>query len=53
MEWKNKLYDHEVPPPDNLWGKISHDLDNDSFVVFKQKLFHHQQEPPAGIWNKH
>lgn len=50
MEWKNKLYDHEVPPPDNLWGKISHDLDNDSFVVFKQKLFHHQQEPPAGIW---
>ena len=52
MEWKDKLYDHEVPPPDNLWGKISHDLDNDSFIVFKQKLFHHQQEPPAGIWNK-
>ncbi|MBX2925639.1 MAG: hypothetical protein KF746_25805 [Chitinophagaceae bacterium] len=41
-----------MPPPENLWGKISHDLDNDSFVVFKQKLFHYEQEPPAGLWKK-
>ncbi|MBX3257951.1 MAG: hypothetical protein KF862_27720 [Chitinophagaceae bacterium] len=52
MEWKDKLYDHEVPPPENLWGKISQDLDSDSFVVFKQKLFHYGQQPPAGLWKK-
>lgn len=52
MEWKNKLYDHVVPPPENLWGKISHDLDNDSFVTFKQQLFHQEVAPPENLWDK-
>lgn len=50
MEWKNKIYDHEVPPPEHIWDGISHDLDNGDFVVFKQ-LLHEEAAPPAGVWN--
>lgn len=52
MEWRDKLYDHEVPPPENLWSKISHDLDNDDFVVFKQNLFHYEETPADNLWDK-
>lgn len=52
MNWKDQLYNHEVAPPENVWEKISHDLDNDSFVVFKQQLAHHEITPPVEVWEK-
>ncbi|MGN6436919.1 MAG: hypothetical protein ACTHMM_10320 [Agriterribacter sp.] len=52
MEWKSKLYDYEVPPPESVWGKICHDLDSEAFVTFKQKLFHHEATPPENLWSK-
>ncbi len=51
MKWKNKIFDHEVPPPEHIWDRISHDLDNGGFVAFKQ-LFHEEAAPPSGIWDK-
>jgi len=50
MEWKNKLYDYEVTPPENVWNKIVHDLDND-FLLFKDKLQHAELSPPNDAWN--
>ncbi len=52
MKWKNKIYDHEVTPPEHIWGKISHDLDNGDFVVFKEKLFHAGETPPGDAWEQ-
>lgn len=52
MEWKDKIYNHEVPPPDNIWDKISHDLDNGDFIVYKQKLLHADVTPPPATWEK-
>ncbi|MGN6494820.1 MAG: hypothetical protein ACTHLE_22720 [Agriterribacter sp.] len=52
MEWKSKLYDYEVPPPESVWGKICHDLDGEAFVTFKQKLFHQEVTPPENLWSK-
>lgn len=52
MEWKNKLYNHEVPAPENIWDRVTHDLDNGDFVVFKQQLFHAEVTPPANVWSR-
>lgn len=51
MNWKDQLYNHEIPPPEMVWGKICHDLDNDSFVAFKQ-LAHDEITPPTEVWEK-
>ncbi|MFT3705681.1 MAG: hypothetical protein QM802_25150 [Agriterribacter sp.] len=50
MQWKDKLYDYEVTPPEHVWNKIVHDLDNE-FIVFKEKLQHVETTPPAHVWN--
>lgn len=52
MNWKDQLYNHEVPPPEKLWGKICHDLDNDAFIVFKEQLAHAELAPPAASWER-
>jgi len=51
MEWKEKIYNHEVPPPEHLWNRVIHDLDNGDLVVFKQKLFHTEEQPPETAWD--
>lgn len=50
MEWK-KLYEHEVTPPENVWSRIVHDLDNE-YIVFKDRLSHASEAPPENVWNK-
>jgi hypothetical protein len=50
MEWNKKLYEHEVAPPENVWNKIAHNLDNE-YIVFKDKLLYAQQTPPPDAWN--
>ena len=50
MQWKDKLYDHEVTPPENVWNNIVHDLDNE-YILFKDKLQHIETAPPPHIWN--
>ena len=49
MKWKNELYNHEVNPPDNVWNRIVHDLDNE-FLGFKTRLYHVEIEPPDDSW---
>jgi len=51
MEWNKKLYEHEVIPPEHVWNKIVHDLDNEC-IVFKDKLFHAEEAPPEHLWSK-
>ncbi|MFT3947336.1 MAG: hypothetical protein QM763_10220 [Agriterribacter sp.] len=51
MEWNKKIYDHEIIPPENVWSKIVHDLDNE-FILFKDKLFHAGEAPPENMWSK-
>lgn len=50
MKWENELYNHEVSPPDHVWNRISHDLDNE-FLVFKHKLYDAEATPPDNSWN--
>jgi hypothetical protein len=50
MEWKDKLYDYEVTPPENVWNNIVHDLDND-FIHFKEKFQHAVFTPPENAWD--
>lgn len=45
----DKLYHFEVPPPTNLWGEISKELDNQKY---SQKLSQAEVMPPANIWSK-
>lgn len=52
MNWRDRIYNHEIQPPDHVWSRICHDLDNDSFVVFKEKLTHQEQAPPPEVWKK-
>lgn len=51
MEWKNELYNYEVTPPQGVWDRIVHDLD-EQFIQAKEKLYHYQVDPPPGIWDK-
>ncbi len=50
MKWENELYNHEVSPPDHVWNRISHDLDNE-FLIFKHKLYNAEATPPDNSWN--
>ncbi len=49
MKWKNELYNHEVNPPDNVWNRIVHDLDNE-FLEFKTRLYHVEIDPSDDSW---
>lgn len=49
MKWKNELYNHEVNPPDKVWNRIVHDLDNE-FSEFKTRLYHVEIDPPGDSW---
>ena len=49
MKWKNELYNHEVNPPDHVWKRVVHDLDNE-FLEFKNKLYHVEIAPPDNNW---
>ncbi|MCC6289054.1 MAG: hypothetical protein IT249_14320 [Chitinophagaceae bacterium] len=51
MEWNKKIYDHEIIPPENVWNKIVHNLDNEC-IVFRDKLFHAEEAPPENMWSK-
>ncbi|MFT3749972.1 MAG: hypothetical protein QM768_16765 [Agriterribacter sp.] len=51
MEWNKKLYDHEIIPPENVWNKIVHDLDNE-YIVFRDNLFHAEEAPPEHLWSR-
>lgn len=51
MKWKNELYNHEVKPPDKVWEKIVHDLDDD-FYHFRNKLYHAEIAPPENCWQQ-
>lgn len=50
MKWENELYNHEVSPPDHVWNRISHDLDNE-FLIFRHKLYDAEATPPGNSWN--
>ena len=49
MKWKNELYNHEVNPPDHMWKRVVHDLDNE-FLEFKNRLYHVEIRPPDNSW---
>ncbi|HRP56639.1 hypothetical protein [Agriterribacter sp.] len=49
MKWKNELYNHEVNPPDQVWARVVHDLDNE-FLEFKNRLYHAEIDPPDNSW---
>jgi len=50
MKWKNELYHHEVNPPEQVWNRVVHDLDNE-FIAFKQALYHASVQPPPDQWD--
>lgn len=50
MKWKNEIYQHEVTPPDGVWNRIVHDLDNE-FIVFKNTFHNLEINPPGSSWD--
>ncbi|MBS1751979.1 MAG: hypothetical protein JST63_18925 [Bacteroidetes bacterium] len=50
MKWNKQLYEYEVNPPENVWDKIVHDLDNDH-LLFKDRLNHAEISPPPELWD--
>lgn len=50
MKWEKELYHHEINPPEEVWGRIVHDLDNE-FIVFKQALYNASVSPPPHQWD--
>lgn len=50
---KNKLYNHEVTPPANAWGKIASALDESQLdSKFPGKLYDIEVNPPVNAWEK-
>ena len=50
---QNKMYNYEVTPPTEVWGKIAAALDESEMThEFPSKLYEIEIAPPTGAWNK-
>jgi hypothetical protein len=49
MEWRKNLYEYEAAPPEDTWGKIVMELDQDVPSI-REALYDYAEEPPASSW---
>jgi len=50
---QNKMFNYEVTPPVQVWGKINAALDESEMSYqFPSKLYGLEVEPPTGTWDK-
>ena len=50
---QDKMYNHEIPPPGDTWGKIAASLDESEITnEFPSKLYNLEINPPADAWEK-
>lgn len=49
MKWQKELYNYEINPPQDVWSKVEHDLDNE-FLIFRHKIRHVEINPPEDKW---
>lgn len=51
-ELKNKLFNYEVIPPENVWAKIVDALEEEIIAEFPLRLHDAEIAPPPDSWNK-
>ena len=49
---KNKMYDFEVKPPEELWQKVSSELESSNeFLELSKRMYDFEATPPTQSWN--
>jgi len=51
MNWEQKIYNHEVQPPEQAWENILQSLNNDSSSL-RNKMLTATAEPPVEAWDR-
>ena len=48
---KNKIFNYNAQPPDDVWDKINSALDKESAEHFTGKLIKYELAPPPFVWD--